>query len=348
MKKKTVAVLFGGMSSEYGVSLQSGHAVICAIDTEKYDVIPVGITREGDWYRYSGPLELIPEDKWHQDPALLTPVTVCVSRSQRGLVELIGQGVRRVEVDAVFPVLHGRNGEDGTVQGMLELAGIPVVGCGALSSALCMDKSRAHTLVQAAGIAVPESVEFDARSKAAALVRIPDEIGFPLFVKPVRAGSSFGVTRVEDPAELEAAMDEALRYDTRALAEKAVEGFEVGCAVMGTEELTVGRVDEILLHGGFFDFQEKYNTDTAEILMPARISPETEERITQAARTIYRALDCACFARVDMFLTPEGEIVFNEVNTIPGFTGHSRFPGMMRGIGLDFRQVVSRILETVL
>ena len=223
-------------------------------------------------------------------------------------------------------MLHGKNGEDGTVQGLFELSGIPLVGCGTLASALCMDKDRAHKLVSLAGIAVPKSVVLE-KNTTAARQRILDTLSFPVFVKPVRAGSSFGVTRVEDGT-----------------VEEAVPGFEVGCAVLGTDTLTVGRADEIELSGGFFDFEEKYTLKTSRIHMPARVDAATELRIQEAAKTIYRALGCSGFARVDLFLTPSGKLVFNEVNTIPGLTAHSRFPNMMKGIGLSFPQMIDRLL----
>ena len=344
MSKKTVAVLFGGQSSEYSVSLQSALSVLKNIDREKYEVIPIGITVSGDWYRFTGDLERIGEDAWWENVGELIPVAVSVSRSTRGFLELDGPKWRRLPVDAVFPVLHGKNGEDGTVQGLFELAGVPIIGCGTLSSALCMDKERAHVLARAAGVAVPKSLSFNAGNKSKAMARA-GRIGYPMFVKPVRAGSSYGVTKVERPEDLQKAVDEALRYDDRGVMEQAIPGFEVGCAVMGRDKLIVGRVDEIELAGGFFDFKEKYETETAKIHMPARIDPATEKRIVNAAKTVYRALDCSGFARVDMFLTPDGEIVFNEVNTIPGLTSHSRFPGMMRGIGMDFSDMLSELLE---
>ncbi len=240
-------------------------------------------------------------------------------------------------------MLHGKNGEDGTVQGLFELSGIPLVGCGTLASALCMDKDRAHKLVSLAGIAVPKSVVLE-KNTTAARQKILDTLSFPVFVKPVRAGSSFGVTRVESRDALGTAVDAAFRYDSSVIVEEAVPGFEVGCAVLGTDTLTVGRTDEIELSGGFFDFEEKYMLKTSRIHMPARVDAATELRIQETAKTIYRALGCSGFARVDLFLTPSGELVFNEVNTIPGLTAHSRFPNMMKGIGLSFPQMIDRLL----
>lgn len=344
MDKKRIAVIFGGNSTEYEVSLQSASAVFENIDTEKYEVMPVGITRDGQWYHYTGTRENIASNTWHKDPEKLRPVAVSQSRAVKGFLELTGKSYRVVPVDLVFPVLHGKNGEDGTLQGLFELAGIPVVGCDTLSSALCMDKDKAHRLVSLAGIAAAKAVVFRQYDKDEGMRRIREELAFPLFVKPVRAGSSFGITKVTDPDGLASAVELAFEHDSQVIVEEAVEGFEVGCAVMGIDELTVGRVDEIELSQGFFDYTEKYTLKSSRIHMPARISAGEEKRIQKAAVTIYKALGCSGFARVDMFYTPSGEIVFNEVNTIPGFTAHSRYPNMMKGIGLSFAQMLDKLI----
>lgn len=344
MQKKKLAVLFGGRSTEYEVSLQSASAVLEHLDRERFEIIPIGITREGEWYRYTGEYRKISEDTWHKNRQELIPVAVCQSPSQQGMVEMRGDRLRICKVDLVFPVLHGKNGEDGTLQGLFELAGIPVVGCGTLSSALCMDKDRAHKLVSTAGVSVPKAVTFQQYQQKDALRRIGEDFSYPLFVKPVRAGSSFGITKITEKGELDQAIILAFEHDDEVIVEEAVEGFEVGCAILGKEDLTVGRVDEIELSEGFFNYTEKYTLKTSKIHMPARVDAETERRIQETAVKIYRALGCSGFARVDMFLTPSGEIVFNEVNTIPGFTSHSRYPNMMKGIGLSFPEVLDKLI----
>lgn len=341
--KKTVAVIFGGRSSEYGVSLESAHAVLTHLDQAKYREIPVGITKQGDWFRYNGPYDHIPADTWMLDRQQLVPVTITNSYSVHGLIEMRNVGISVVHLDLAFPVLHGKNGEDGTVQGLLELAGIPVVGCGTLASALCMDKDRAHRLVEAAGVAVPKAVTIR-QAEREQLEAKAASLRYPLFVKPVRAGSSFGISKVFHPEELTEAASHAFLHDDTILLEENVEGFEVGCAVLGSDTLTVGRVDEIELRQGFFDYTEKYTLETAAIHMPARISPQCERRIQETAKHIFRVLGCSGFARVDLFLRPDGQLVFNEVNTIPGFTAHSRYPNMLRGIGLDFSQMLEKLL----
>ena len=348
-KKQNILIFFGGCSSEYSISLSSASGVLFHLDREKYNPLAVGITEKGDWYYYTGPVEKILSDTWHnsQDciPAVLSP-----NRSEKCLLLLKENGLERLPVDAAFPVLHGRNGEDGTIQGMLELAGIPLAGCGTLASALCMDKDRAHRLVELTGIRTPRALVLEGEGsfsppQLAAADSFAQSIGYPLYVKPVKAGSSYGVTRVNAPEELSPALTLALRYDNQVILEENIEGFEVGCAVLGGSEPITGEVDEIELSGGFFDFTEKYTLKTSTIHVPARISSEKSAEIKEAAGKIYRALGCSGFARVDMFLTPEGEIVFNEVNTIPGFTEHSRYPGMMKAAGYSLREVLTKIIE---
>lgn len=344
MEKKNIAVIFGGCSPEHTVSLASAAAVIRSIDAEKYEVIQLGITEGGEWFRFYGSPDDIEANTWRADRTKCIPAVISPDRDQHGILEFRLSGVRTTRLDAAFPVLHGRNGEDGTVQGLCELAGIPLIGCGTLSSALCMDKDRAHKLVMLAGVAVPRSVLLEKLPTSAELAALAEGVGYPLFVKPVRAGSSFGVARVEASSELRAAVRDAFRYDNSVLLEEAVPGFEAGCAVIGNSELVTGRADEIELSGGYFDFEEKYTLKTSKIHMPARVDAATEQRLRETACRIYRALGCRGFARVDMFLTPDKRIVFNEVNTIPGFTSHSRFPKMMSGVGYDFPALVDALI----
>ena len=344
MSRKKIAVIFGGNSTEYEVSLQSAFSVFQNINPDSFDVVPIGITRSGEWYHYTGKSKNICNNTWCKDDKNLYPVVVSQNRSVKGFLEFHGDKYRMIEIDLAFPVLHGKNGEDGTLQGVFEMAGIPIVGCNTLSSALCMDKDRAHKLVSLTGITVPKSVTFKSFGKEAAFKEIKENLSYPLFVKPVRAGSSFGITKVTEAQELDAAVGLAFEHDIEVIVEEAVDGFEVGCAVLGNDVLTVGRVDEIELSGGFFDYAEKYTLKSSKIHMPARVDDKTEKRIQEAAAVIYRALGCSGFARVDMFYTVSGEIVFNEVNTIPGFTSHSRYPNMMKGIGLSFPEMLEKLI----
>lgn len=343
MKKPVIAVLFGGCSAEYKVSLQSAAAILRHWNRERYTALPVGITREGEWFHYTGPAEGIADGSWHRKTGLCRPCMISPNRLRRELV-VFTPAPARFLLDGAFPVLHGRNGEDGTVQGLLELAGIPIIGCGTLSSALCMDKARAHRLAEQAGVRAPRGAVFERGSPGTAIAGAAESIGYPLFVKPVRAGSSFGVSRVAHREELAPAVEEAARHDAEILLEEAVEGFEVGCAVLGNDTLTIGMVDEVELSGGFFSYEEKYTLRTSVIHCPARISEEKAAEIRRTAAALYRALGCRVFARVDLFLKPDGEVVFNEINTIPGFTAHSRYPAMMRGAGWEFGPLVDRLI----
>lgn len=344
MSKKNIAVIFGGASSEYSVSLESASGVISHLNRDKYEPILIGITKEGDWYYFSGDTAKIADDTWRE--ADCAPAVISPARSEHELIVFEADGIRRIHIDVVLPILHGMHGEDGTVQGLCELAGIPIAGCGTLASALCMDKERAHKLVASLGVRVPESIlltadyDFDEVS-----AKVDSGFGYPLFVKPVRSGSSYGIAKVNEPSELRPAIEDAFRYDDSVILEENIPGFEVGCAVMGNEDPFTGELDEIELADGFFDFTEKYNLITSKIHVPARISPEKTAELKETAIAIYKILGCRCFARVDMFFTPNGEIVFNEVNTIPGFTPHSRFPSMMKARGISFEAIVTSVIE---
>ncbi|MEY8369806.1 D-alanine--D-serine ligase VanG [Anaerovoracaceae bacterium 42-11] len=343
--KKNIAVLFGGCSPEYPVSLKSAYAVLNHIDTTQYQVITVGITRDGKWLRYLGEYEAILNDTWYEHEGQCRKAFISPDREAHGLCEIDENGISTISLDAVFPVLHGRNGEDGSVQGLCQLAGIPVVGCDIMSSALCMDKHRAHLLAEAAGIKAPKAAYFYEKPSALELEAAVSALTYPLFVKPLRAGSSFGITKVEGPSQLSDAVELAFSFDNEIIIEENIDGFEVGCAVLGNSALTLGRVDEIELSGGFFDYTEKYTQETSTIYMPARIESATELRIQEAAAAVYRALGCKGFARVDLFLTPENEIIFNEVNTIPGFTAMSRYPNMLKGVGLSYTDIVQQLIS---
>lgn len=345
-EKKQVLILFGGASPEYSVSLRSASGVIAALDLRRYTPVLVGITQQGEWLHFAGDVAQITPDEWHTTPHC-TKATLALDGSQTLLV-FEQSGIRRIAVDVVFPVLHGQNGEDGSVQGLCQLAGVPVAGCDVLASALCMDKHRAHQLVQIAGIAVPNGVVLRPDYTAFEAAHCAAALGYPLFIKPVKAGSSYGISRITQESELLPALQNAFCFDTSVLLEQAIEGFEVGCAVMGNDDLICGGPDEIELTDGFFDFAEKYNLITSKIHLPARIDAATAAKVKTTARQIYRTLGCRGFARVDMFLTPQGCLVFNEVNTLPGFTAHSRFPAMMGTLGMSFAAVVTHAIELAL
>ncbi|RAP74904.1 D-alanine--D-serine ligase VanG [Paenibacillus montanisoli] len=346
-KKIALGVLFGGASTEYAVSLSSAAAVIKHLDRSKYDLILIGITRDGRWFRYFGDEEGIREDRWHSNPGCI-PAFLSPDRSMKGLFELAGTEYRFTPIDVVFPVLHGKNGEDGTLQGLLELADLPFVGCGSLSSAICMDKAIAKTLVEAAGISVPPAVVLTAAQWANGDRASLEHLPFPVYVKPARSGSSIGITKAHDPTELKAGIDVAFQHDDKIVLETHIDGVEIGCAVLGGTNLIVGELDEIELQGGFFDYEEKYTLHTSSIHLPARIGNTKEEEARETALRIYRTLGCRGFARVDLFLSHDGTLYFNEVNTIPGFTAASRYPNMMRAAGLEFPDLLDRLVSEAL
>lgn len=344
---KKVAVLFGGCSSEYNVSLQSAYSVIKHINRDKYDVVLIGITRDGEWYLFEDNIERIKDDTWQE--VCSKKVTISVSREDHGIIIFESDKVEKVRLDAVYPVLHGKNGEDGTIQGLCELAGIPVIGCDMLSSALCMDKQLAHDVVAKIGVKVPRGIVLEGKIDEENVLEKIKGLKFPLYIKPMRAGSSFGITKVEDISEVENAILLALKHDSTVIIEENIDGFEVGCAILGNgQDLIIGKVDEIELSDGFFDFTEKYTLKSSKIHIPARIDEELEERVKLEAIKIYNALKCKNFARVDMFITPNNEIVFNEVNTIPGCTTHSRYPNMLKGIGIEFGDFINKAIGMVI
>ena len=353
---KNIGILFGGNSTEYNVSLESAYGVITHMDRTKYLPVLIGITRQGQWLYFNGDPKKIANNTWFEDASCRRAI-IPPDAAEQSLWIFEGNHITRLALDGVFPILHGKNGEDGTVQGLLEMARIPVIGCKTLSSALCMNKDMAHRLVGAAGIRVPKShildremlTDFSAQPEKASdnLLNALENKGLtlPLFVKPVCAGSSFGITKVTRKEDLAPAICQAFDHDRQVILEENIDGFEVGCAVMGNETLTIGDVDEIQLSGGFFDYEEKYTLKSSQIYVPARISREKANEIKTVARRIYRILDCRDFARIDMFLMPSGEICFNEVNTIPGFTPHSRFPGMMQSAGISFEQIIDQLIQ---
>ena len=343
-----IVVLAGGTSTEREISIVSGTGICKALRERGHQAILVDV--------YCGNENLDPvtafDGEYDVDAAAayMRSFDSKIKEMQASGKEFFGPKVLELckAADVVFLGLHGKNGEDGTVQGLLELAGIPVVGCGTVASALCMDKDRAHKLASLAGVAVPASLVLNLGEDPQAAVDFARQTGYPLFVKPVKAGSSYGISQIHQEEELRPALDLAFQYDNQVILEETIPGFEVGCAVIGTRELLVGEIDEIELSGGFFDFTEKYTLKTSAIHVPARVDPQTAQAVKQTAKVLYRALGCAGFARVDLFLTPQGKIVFNEINTIPGFTEHSRFPGMMQAAGMTFPEILDTILGQVM
>jgi D-alanine--(R)-lactate ligase len=338
MTRHKIAILFGGCSEEHDVSVKSAMEIASSIDTQKYEPVYIGITKSGVWALCDRPCPGWEDGDCRR--AVISP-----DREAHGLLVVDSGECRSLRIDAVFPVLHGKSGEDGAVQGLLELSGIPYVGCDIQSSAICMDKSLAYIVVRNVGIATPEfSVLHSAEMPA------PNELRFPVFVKPARSGSSFGVSKVDCADELDAAVAEARQYDSKVLIEQAIIGTEVGCAVLGNgSELIVGEVDQIVLRHGLFrihqETEPEKGSENAVITVPAELPDITRDRIRATAQAIYAALGCGGLARVDMFLQGDGRIVLNEVNTMPGFTSYSRYPRMMAAAGMNLAEVIDRCIS---
>lgn len=344
MTRPRIGILFGGRSEEHAVSVKSAREVAGNLDTAAYEPFYVGITRGGGWLLCEGP-----GDGW-EDSAASRPAVLSPDSGVHGLLVLDGGRYEAVRLDAVLPVLHGRFGEDGAIQGLLELSGIPYAGCDVQSSALCMDKSLAYAVVRGAGIATPDHWTV---TTTGAAEDIADDLPYPVFVKPARSGSSFGVSRVARPEELAAAVEAARTYDAKVLIEAAVAGQEVGCAVLGDDpDLLTGEVDRIALSHGFFRIHQEdapeTGSDNSTPIVPADISAEARALVQETAKAVYRALGCRGLARVDLFLTGGGGVVLNEVNTLPGMTSYSRYPRMMAAAGMPLGAVLDRVLALAL
>lgn len=340
---KKIAVLFGGRSSEYEVSLASAYSVLKALDTEKYEIIKIGITMKGDWYNFTGDDESIKTDQWctNKTCQALSPV---IGSKERGFV--LHETNQLLPVDVLFPVLHGEFGEDGCIQGIFEWMELPYVGCRTAASAICMDKVLTHRFAKSLEIRTTPSIRCGIHNPDfQEIKRFIQREQFPLFIKPLHGGSSKGISRISSIDQLPQAIEAIKGLDTHFVIEKGIEGFEVGCGILGNEELVIGEIDEIELTGGFFDYTEKYQLISSRIHLPARISEDMKREISYQAERLYRFLGCRGMARIDFFITREGELLLNEINTFPGFTGHSRYPNMLKEKGWDYKQLIDQLIE---
>ena len=349
MKKLSVCVLFGGASPEHEVSLRSAESVLNNIDHNKYNVFPVGIAKDGDWILFGGKdYSMLPSGEWMKHPnnrrAAISPV-----RGQ-GLLRFEGDCVVREWIDVVFPVLHGENGEDGAMQGLLKLAGIPYVGPHVAASAVAMDKTLTKLVVDHAG--VPQAAwHLVRRSDLTSHVdRILDALEkkfqYPMFVKPAGTGSSVGVSKAASRDALAAALTSAAKYDEKILVEEFIHGREIEVAVMGNNNPVASICGEIDSGADFYDYEAKYVTDTSRAYIPARISEDVQELVREYAVKVYSAIGCQGLSRVDFFVTYEdSRVVFNEINTIPGFTSISMYPKLFAASGIQYSQLIDLLLQ---
>ena len=349
MKKLSVCILFGGMSPEHEVSLRSAESVLNNIDHEKYNVFPVGITKEGDWILYGGKdYSQLPEGSWIHHPAnrraAISPV-----RGQ-GLLSFEGDCVVREWIDVVFPVLHGENGEDGAMQGLLQMAGIPYVGPHVAASAVAMDKTLTKLVVDHAGVTqaawqLVRRGDLDNHMDKT-LDLLETRFRYPMFVKPAGTGSSVGVSKATDREALAKALRNAAAFDTKVLVEEFIHGREVEVAVMGNENPMASICGEIDSGADFYDYDAKYVTDTSVAYIPARIPADVEEIVRDSAVKVYSAIGCQGLSRVDFFVTfDDNRVVFNEINTLPGFTSISMYPKLFAASGIPYTQLIDELIR---
>ncbi len=351
MRKLCVCVLFGGVSPEHEVSLRSAESVLNNMDASKYHIFPVGITKEGDWVLFGGEdYSMLSADTWLEHPAnrraAISPV-----RGQ-GLLTFEGDCVVRERIDVVFPVLHGENGEDGAMQGLLQLAGIPYVGAHVAASAIAMDKTLTKLVVDQAGVrqaawklVYRQTLEDHMDS---ALDGVESSFAYPVFVKPAGTGSSVGVSKAANRMALADALLEAAKFDRKILVEEFIDGREIEVAVMGNDSPVASICGEIDSGVEFYDYEAKYVTDTSTAYIPARISERAQEAVREAAVRIYSAIGCQGLSRVDFFVTPQEEVVFNEINTLPGFTSISMYPKLFNASGIAYPELIDQLLALAL
>lgn len=350
MRKMRIAVLFGGVSSEHEVSLLSARSVIENIPKDRYEVNMLGITKSGEWLLYRGDPERLPGSEWERDPGNL-PAFIAPDAKTGGIVVLRkGAGYDILPIDAVFPVLHGKNGEDGTVQGLLALAQIPVVGCGVTASAVCMDKAVQKSVTAAYGIpqtnwAAASTADFE-KNGVIVIERIEKQLRYPIFVKPANAGSSVGVSKAKNREELYKAVDTAAEHDKKLVFEEAVVGREIECAVLGGTEPVASCCGEIVPGSDYYDYNAKYIDNTSKLIIPAQLPEETEKLIRSTAVAAFRVFGCEGMTRMDFFVREsDGEVLLNEPNTIPGFTSISMYPKLFEASGIPYGELLDTLIK---
>ena len=350
--KRNVAVIFGGRSSEHEVSRVSVTMVLNHIDREKYNVYMIGITKEGQWYLYEGDIDLIADGRW-ETSGRTTQAFIVPDAAVHGMLVMRESGMETVRLDVAYPVLHGRNGEDGSMQGLFELARIPYVGSNVAASAVCMDKALTNIVLASAGIPQAQFLWFYhryfERHIDRCLCEIEDKLGYPCFVKPANAGSSVGVSKCVNQEEVMDAVRLAAQHDEKIVVEEAINGREVEVAVIGNEEPSVSVAGEIIPAAEWYDYDAKYNNESSRLMIPAELTPETAERIRTRAIQAYKILGCSGLTRMDFLVRrSDGEPMLNEPNTLPGFTSISMYPKLMEASGISNDELVELLIELAL
>lgn len=351
MAKIRAAIIFGGMSNEHDVSLQSAYSVIKNIDKTKYEVVCIGITKKGRWLYFPGDIEMIANGDWYSHPDCVS-VLISPDRSHRGIYKIMPDSTAVLQkIDVVFPVMHGKFGEDGTIQGLLELSGIPFVGCDTLSSAVCLDKAMTHSVLDSLGIKNASWLSFnvsDLKEQKKIVEKIENKFNYPVFVKPAKAGSSVGISKAHNKDELIEAIKTAFSHDNKVVVEETLVGKEIECAVMGNLEPKASIVGEIIPKAEFYDYEAKYLSGTTDLLIPASINDEEIEKVQKLAVEAYKGLGCSGLTRMDFFLLKNGEIYLNEPNTLPGFTSISMYPKLFMHGGMTYSEVIDNLLNFAL
>ncbi len=337
-KRIKVGVIFGGKSAEHEVSLQSARNVINALDKKKYEVVPIGISKDGKWFLGDSRKYLLNESN---------PKLIRLNKSNKEVVLFGERAGPAGRLDVVFPVLHGPYGEDGSVQGMLKLAGIPFVGAGVLGSAVGMDKDTAKRLLREAGINVADYLVFQGKNKIRP-TEIYKKLGRPVYVKPSNMGSSVGVSKAENDAELRNATKEAFKFDTKIIIEEEIKGREIECSVLGNEKPIASLPGEIIPDDEFYSYDAKYITEGTRLVVPAKLSKSLIKKVQNTAVQVFKTLNCEGMGRVDFFLTQKGKLYVNEINTIPGFTNISMYPKLWEASGISQPELFDRLIGLAL
>lgn len=350
MSKIKVAVLFGGVSNEHDISLISATNIINAIPSDKYEVIPIGITKKGRWLFYPGETRLISSGNWDANPDCV-PAVILPDPMYKGIVKIVDGTYSITKVDVIFPALHGQHGEDGCIQGLLEMSGIPYVGCGCLASADCMDKAVTHTILEANGIKmarwrVIRACELNRLDEICE--ELANELDYPVFVKPANSGSSVGVNKAESFEELKNAVKLAFAHDKKVIVEEYIKGRELECAVFGGDNPFASDVGEIISCNDFYDYEAKYILGTSGISIPADIPQEASREIRETALKAFKAMGCRGLSRIDFFLREDGTVFLNEINTLPGFTPISMYPKLMEHMGISQSELLDRLISLCL
>lgn len=346
-EKMKVCIIFGGQSPEHEVSRKSATSVINNLDKEKYDLVIIGITKDGEWYLYSGDTKNIIGGEWERDTKNKTKAIISPDAKDKAILVFENDNVTKIHPDIVFPVLHGEYGEDGTIQGLLELANMKYVGMGVLASANGMDKAYSKIVFESAGIPQADWIVVKAGGDMNAYIEeIEEKLGYPCFVKPCNTGSSVGVGKAHQRSELELALAEALKYDRKVLVEEHIDGHEVECAVLGNENPLSAEVGEIIPTVEFYDFDAKYNDNSTELQIPAKLSKEVYEKVREYAKKAFIALDGAGLSRVDFFVKySDNSVILNEINTMPGFTNISMYPKLWDAAGVGYSELLDKLIE---